>query len=194
MASALDVIQLIVEGYILAQRVLSVYEYIVTDATPDEDILEDFADQITAGYTTPFMAVMSDDLDFSSVYFKNMTSNTLMGQISWPGDQPSGTVEPLPLGNSMLITAVTATPGTRGRKFLPGASEGNCNDTLWNTTTMNLLTTFGAWYIAPFIGVVSGSPYAPGVRDKNGIFRVFTEALVSNIPAYQRRRKQGVGE
>lgn len=194
MASALDVFQVIVEGALLAQRILSVYQFILADTTPDADVVEDLSERMTDLYPTTLLATMADNYVLESLYIKNLTQNEDLGQVSWPGDQPSGTGELLPLGIAALITAPTALPGTRGRKFLPAMVEGNCTDSLWTSGLMTVLNAFGVAYISGFIGGTSGSAYAPGVLDKNGAFRGFIEALTTNVPAYQRRRKQGAGE
>lgn len=193
MASALDVIQVVVEGALLAQRILSVYQFIMADAASDEDVIADLAEYMENALYIELESTLANDYVISNYEFKNLTDNTLMDVV--PATIAFTNVgEILPLGVAGLVTANTATPKVRGRKFIPGLTEGSCADSLWGSPTVTVFNSFAAAYIAPFLGAVSGTAYAPGVTSSIGTFRPFTEALVSNIPAYQRRRKQGVGE
>lgn len=194
MAGALDIIQVIVEAAILGQRILSVYEFVSTQNILDEDAKEDLRTHLQDTVYPTILPSLADELEMQSLYFKNLTDNLDLGQLAWTGDQPTSTGEPLPLGVAGLIVAPTALPKTRGRKFIAGVTEGSCNGSLWDSSLVTAMTNFGAAYISAFLGASNDDPWQPGVSDKNGVFRPFIEALVTNIPAYQRRRKQGVGE
>lgn len=194
MASALDIIQVVVEGALLAQRILSVYQFVSTDAVTDEDLMDDLTDRIENDMYAELTTSLANNFVISNLEFKNLTDNTLIDVIPWGGAAFSSAGELLPLGVAGLVTANTATPKVRGRKFIAGLTEGSCNDSLWDSALVTVLTDFAAAYVSGFIGAVSSSPWAPGVKSSTGPFRPFTEAIVSNIPAYQRRRKQGVGE
>lgn len=194
MASALDIIQVVVEGALLAQRIMSVYQFVSADAVTDSQVIGDLTDRVQSDMYGTLTATLADNYVISNMEFKNLTTNTLMDVVTWTGDAFMAVGELLPLGIAGLVTANTGTPKVRGRKFIPAITENSCTDSLWTGATVTALTNFAAMYIGAFIGVESAAPWAPGVRSSSGIFRPFTEALVSNIPAYQRRRKQGVGE
>lgn len=195
MASALDVIQVIAEMAILGQRVLNVYELLSPSAVSDVDLVDDISQYLEESVYEVINPAIPDNLTYESIYFKNLTTNTDIGQFDWPLLTVGGSAgEVLPLGVAALITFPTAQPKVRGRKFFPPFAETNLVDALWNTATVDLLSTVAGAIAGGFLGPISGDPWAFGVLNSAGTFRPFIEGLTTNIPAYQRRRKQGVGE
>lgn len=195
MASAFDVIQVIAEMAILGQRVMNVWELMSPSAVSDDDIIDDVQVAIEDVIYSVINPAIPDNLTYESLYFKNLTQNEDMGQFDWlslTAGESAGEV--LPLGVAALLTFPTAQPKVRGRKFLPPFAETNLTDALWGSATVTLLSTVASGVAAGFIGDVSSEPYVFGVSNQAGLFRPFIEGLTTNIPAYQRRRKQGVGE
>jgi hypothetical protein len=113
---------------------------------------------------------------------------------SW-GWSPSNVGEQLPRGVAGLVNMWTTDPDVQGKKYLPGWTEGNITDGLFNAGVLVDMLTFAlAWYL-PFVGAASGATFTPGVWSVVGL--VFKAAVdhyaTSAIPAYQRRRKRNVG-
>lgn len=139
-------------------------------------------------------------VSFDRIQVINRSQGTEVGTFSWDtsgGWTPGGASEPLPLGVSALVTLPTTAARTRGRKFFMGYTEGNNNSLAeWSTGAQNRLTSLGAWLLtAQPVGVAGMSWRYVVVREGVGAFTFYTPtgANVSAIPAYQRRRKQGVG-
>ena len=101
----------------------------------------------------------------------------------------------LPRGVAGLVRLWTTDPDVQGKKYIPGLTEGNLSDGLWDgSLTTNLLALGADWY-NPFTGGTSGATWTPGIWSVAG--KVFKSAVdhfgASTIPAYQRRRKRNVG-
>lgn len=193
MATALDIIEVIMEASIFSSQLLNVFHFRPTDNVDDEDMKLDLAELLDTEWMTVLAPILVNDIVISTLYFKNVTTGADLGSVSWTGTQPSSTQEVLPLGVSGLITWPTSQPKVRGRKFIWPFGEASCEDSLWNSATTTILASAAAPFTEAFTGPTSATTYQNGVVNKDGAFRIFIEALISNIPSYQRRRKQGVG-
>lgn len=107
------------------------------------------------------------------------------------GDGGSGQVA---AGVAGLINAPTVGSQRRGKKFVPGAEEDNIFDGVLTDVGLTRLVALGLVYRAlyPDQGVFT---LVPGVLSVTyQVFRPFTGSLeIDALPAYQRRRKAGVG-
>lgn len=191
--SALDTILAIAEMAALGQKLLNVFQFLATDDMSDSDATSDIATFLDDLYQN-IDGFMDAALTFDQITLKNVTQAVDMGSTDWPTLTNGSNVGDLyPLGVAGLITLGTAKPGTRGRKFIPGLDASATVESLFSSSLTTALTAFGAGMVGGFVGGTSGLIWAPGVLDKLGVFRPFTSSIVTNLPAYQRRRKQGVG-
>lgn len=178
----------------------NVFNCVVTGGTPpyDEvditDDAEDWLDDMFANLTT----VMSDEIDGNSVIVYEYDSGDAdwdeVGHNTW-GFDPTAASEQIPRGAAGLVRLWTTDADVQGRKFIPGLVESNLVDGLFDGGLTTALLAFALDWLTPFVGAASGATFTPGVWSVVGI--VFKAAVdhyaTSTIPAYQRRRKRGVG-
>jgi len=105
--------------------------------------------------------------------------------------------DPLPSGVAALVTAYTAISKVVGKKYFVGLSEAAQTAGLWVTGVLAAMLQSGIEWISPFLSsdTPPGSAWNPGVWSlKQAGFVTFATALSTrDVPAYQRRRKAGVG-
>ena len=194
MADALDIIRVVAEMALLGQKILNVYDFVATEDTFDSDLKLDIANWIEDAMADIKMRI-ANNLTFGSLQFKNVTQDSDMGYEPWPTFTAGGdaTNEVMPPGVAGLVTMPTAHAKTRARKFLAGLTEGYNEDGVWTAATVLDLVDYGAILISPIIGAETDSPIAYGVVGQTGLFWPCQAYDVTNVPSYQRRRKQGVG-
>lgn len=178
----------------------NVYNAVVTGGgSPwdDADILadaEEWADDVylnVAGF-------MSDELDgvTVTVYEYDAVDDDWdeVGVTAWVYNF-TGSEDQLPRGNAGLINFKTTDPDVSGKKFLPGLTEAAITAGLLNGGTLAALVAMAVDIMAPFVGGTSGATWTTGVWSVVGtVFKAYTgTAITSNVMAYQRRRKRGVG-
>ncbi len=102
--------------------------------------------------------------------------------------------EVMPAAVAAFLMAETALPKVRGRKYLPGLAEGTIADGIFNAGAITTLSALLVYYLASF-SPGTGLSFVPGVLSRSlEYFVAFNAAgLVNDVPAYQRRRKPGVG-
>lgn len=108
---------------------------------------------------------------------------------------PSGTTDQLPRGVAALINLKSSDPDISGKKYIGGFVDGANTDGLWTASSITDLASFAVDWYAGFVGTDSGADWAPGIWSvADTLFRLAsTTAIIPTIPAYQRRRKRGVG-
>lgn len=101
----------------------------------------------------------------------------------------------LPHGVAFNIQGNCLDPDVRGRKYFGGFCENNQTDGTWNTSITVPMLAAGADWITAFVGAATGATFTPGVWSPTQVaFKPFSNVIIiSNVPAYQRRRKPGVG-
>lgn len=193
MASDNDILRIAAKQRLQGQEVMNVYHLFLTDGAPDWQVADDCVGWVSTVHN--YHAQMaSDALTFTSIEVYNETAETFLGEYPYNALTDGNlSQDPLPNGVAGLITFPTALAKTRGRKFYAGLSELLTTQGLFVGIALTQLTNIAGFALLPYLGVFSGSYLVPGVRTSTGGFQVFTAALLSNIPAYQRRRKQGVG-
>jgi hypothetical protein len=101
--------------------------------------------------------------------------------------------EPLPSGVSALMTAPTGVPKRRGRKFLPPFGETYSNLQKWTATALTRLTEAALQWALGFAGG-NNETIVPVVWSVvHQLWSFFSSTRSNATPAYQRRRKPGVG-
>lgn len=101
---------------------------------------------------------------------------------------------PMPPGVAGYVAGYTAIPKARGSKYAPGPSEALINEGEFTTTGQAALLGLAAALIAT-ISTGSGAGLVAGVLSKKLAMFVAFEAIsaYNTAPAYQRRRRAGVG-
>lgn len=145
-------------------------------------------------YMQPFI-VVDCVVDICQVYKKIGPLWNLVGPAPVLFTPVNGS-DPLPSGVAALVTAYTPVSKVIGKKYFPGLSENGQTAGLWVGSVLAAMLQSGLAWIAPFnLDPSSEGRFYPGVWSlKQALFVAFAPALSTrDIPAYQRRRKQGVG-
>jgi hypothetical protein len=163
----------------------------------EEDVVADALAWVGLMYAE-VVEQLSDEIDGSEVrvYEYDPVDDDFdeVGSAAWTYD-PTETTEQLPRGTAGLINAKTTDPDVNGKKYLPGLCEGASVDGLWGTGVVALMVNFADVWVGTFVGGTSGAAWTPGIWSptKGNLLPASGTVLVPSIPAYQRRRKQGVG-
>jgi len=182
---------------VIAQNVF--YAVFADTGTSDDeqDVIDDLAEWIEDAYT-----LLDGWIDSSVALTDIKVYNYDSGDGDWDelGDASiglsfSGATDMLPHGVAYLLHAKSLDPDVQGGKFVGGFTEGAQVDGLWISAVNTVMGTFGAAWVTPFVGTITGADFAPGVWSvAQTNFRLFSGTLNLNaVPAYQRRRKPGVG-
>jgi hypothetical protein len=178
----------------------NVFNAVVTGAGgpwDNDDIVADAVSWMGTVYGN-LTAAMSDELDGSQVqvyeYDDGDDDWDEVGSSAWVWN-PSNVDEQLPRGVAALINAKTTNADVSGKKYLGGNVEGNVDDGLWAGAYITDIEAWADDWITGFVGGTSGADWLPGVWSptKTNFFYFVGSTIVPTIPAYQRRRKQGVG-
>lgn len=163
----------------------------------EEDVVDDMLEWIEdmfANMTTS----NSDEIDGSEVRVYEYDSGDddwdEVGSTAWVYN-PSATGDQLPRAVSMLINAKTTNPDVNGKKYLGAPTEGDVDDGLWNATILAQIALFAIDWTTPFTGTTSSADFQPIIWSPTKLtpFSMTGDVIIPTIPAYQRRRKQGVG-
>lgn len=163
----------------------------------DADVIGDAVDWMDFLYTE-LVDDLTDDINPTDVEVYKWDAVGLdwdeVGTDPW-GHVFTGAGEYLPRGVACLINAPTTDPDVNGKKYLPGGMETLVANGLWTGAFVAELVTWGTAWVEAFTGGTSLANFQPGVWSvKNSAFFPFRDAFsVGTIPAYQRRRKRGVG-
>lgn len=182
-----------------ASDIVNVYHYVM-DSTGDvseANVLTDLL-ALIQGLMGNLTNYYNDDvsLDEIEVWVRNTTLDRwdYVGSTdgSWAGTV--ATDQYLPSGVCPLVTADSSDAHAKGRKYLPPPDEGNLSSGLWITNLMNVLGDYLDDYTSTYIGTYA--EWAAGIwQETPGTFAQFSgTGKTTNVPAYQRRRKLGVGE
>jgi hypothetical protein len=138
---------------------------------------------------------INEEIAYDSVKIVNLTDETIEYEGPWPTlETGGGEGELMPQGVSPLVTLYTAVMGCRGRKFFPPVCEENVVAGVWTPALVGGLV-LAATYLTGTQSIFGGALVQFGVKSlKTGLFAAFNEALIRDVPSYQRRRKPGVGE
>lgn len=161
----------------------------------DDDAKADLAEWVDDLYTE-IVGMFPSDLTFEDLDFYNLTSEAPMGTLSWPTltAGTGGTTEIAATGVAIVITAFTSIVRVHGRKFFGPVLEAMVDAGYFNSTALAYVASCIAVWITPFTGSTTGETWTPGIwRRVAESFAQFRDAVVRNIPGYQRRRKANVG-
>lgn len=163
----------------------------------DQDIVSDAVEWVGDMYAN-VSGQLSDQSDGSEVRvykFDDVDDDfDEIGSDSWTYD-PTNTLHQMPRGVACLVNAKTSDPDVNGKKYLPAFTEGSADDGLWDTSPLANVALFAADWTTAFTGGTSGASWTPGIWSPTrlNIFPLTGAVIIPTIPAYQRRRKRGVG-
>jgi len=176
----------------------NVFYYAVEDASMDDaDVKDAFEDYFINTWADEWENVANTQcvLDYASLDVINPDGTIARTLGTFTIDVNGvGIGQVMPAAVSAFISANTAVPKIRGRKYLPGMDEGNVDAGKLNTGALTSLALLLIYYMATF-DTGTATHFVPGVLSRSLQYFVAFDAsgLVNDIPAYQRRRKPGVG-
>lgn len=108
---------------------------------------------------------------------------------------PSSAGDPLPRGVAALVNVRTIDPDVSGKKYFAGWTEGSSTDGAWVAAVLTTLADVIDDWITPFAGAETLGTWAPVVWSvvSKTPYIMSGESGIPTEPAYQRRRKRGVG-
>lgn len=194
-----DILKIVLEYvYPGAGTALNIFHYVFAGGDQeDDDILQAVEDFFTNdwGVSWQDLAAGDTEMDFFTVQTVDSAglvirdvgsrllniSGGLMGTVS-------------PAANSSYMQANTSSPQVRGSKYVPGLAEDATAAGILEATAVVALTQMLADYVSQ-INLSPGDNLFPGViSTRLAGFTIFAgNGLINSIPAYQRRRKIGVG-
>lgn len=179
---------------LLGSTVMNRLTYEMQNEADSEDIVTDFSIRLGEIYDT-FVGFQCPELVYTGYRIKVVLTDVLVGEGAWGGTTNGGAAgDAYAPGVAALITKPTLTPKVRGRTFVPGLSEAHVTDGLLDAGSLAALVDMATLLFNAFEGEASLIDYIPGVLSlASEVFHRFDSASVTNVPAYQRRRKQGVG-
>lgn len=199
MADTNDIIRLAVwYGLPAASQALNVMYFRILDAVDNSIVLEDLEAYVLGVWgsnwaafgasTASIIAIDADIVDFEGHVLENIGSETM----SIPG---TVVTDPTSAGDAAYFKADTASPKTRGSKYVPGIAEDNVDAGLLDATILGELVIMLADYVVGFLGESSIAAYQAGVPSRTLLaWKPFTgSGTFTDVIAYQRRRKLGVG-
>lgn len=163
----------------------------------DGDIVDDAEDWVGTMFAN-LVAGITNDLDGSEVrvYLYDAIDDDWdeVGSTSWTFN-PTDAGEYLPRGVASLINCKTTDPDVNGKKYIGGQTEVAQDDGLWGSGHLTNLGLFADDWTDTFTGATSGASWVPGVWSptNTNFYAMSGTYIIPTIPAYQRRRKRGVG-
>jgi hypothetical protein len=195
-ASYGDVLEVVPEGsYGAVAEVLNVYQFkVIGDPIAlDADLLEDVEELLTA-ILTIVKALVHTYQSWSKFRVRNITKGTATLEQSFASPiVGTGTGDSFPQGAAGLVVFKTAHPRVQLRKFIgvPATQYSTSTGYLSGAGT-TILEDFADLLLAPIDTTLT--TYAYGHQSPVAeTFLVPTTAVVTNNPAYQRRRRPGTG-
>jgi hypothetical protein len=163
----------------------------------DEDIVDDAVawadamfDTLTAASTpdlagTQVQVYVYDDVD---------DDYDEVGSAPWTWEGANDT-DYFPRGVAALVNAKTTDPDVNGKKYLGGWVEAHATDGLWTPSALVYIANFAVEWTTGFVGGTSGADWVPAIWSptRTNAYALNGNVVIPTMPAYQRRRKRGVG-
>lgn len=191
-----DVIEISARGeFAGVEDTVNVYQFQLQTAAPVADAtaitqlaghLDDIYDNIQPLQTTSYL--------YRDLSFRNITQDTVLGVVPWPTKVAGASVgKAMPPGVAGLINMATNIARVVLRKYLGGLTDAVLEiDGTFTSVLVAALVQFAADLLALFI--TGSETWAYGhLSPKTAAFEQPVAGVVTDIPAYQRRRKQGRG-
>ena len=178
-----------------AEDVMNIYQFRVGSIVDSDElaIIDDLIDIMEDVYTflVPFQ---TNQMTYADIAFKNITQGQVYGTFAWDSlVSGTATQEALPPGVAALINFATFFGRVILKKYFGGLVEGDADlDSTWVTLFLTALANVAQYLLND--RVETAATYSYGYNSiKAGGFVLPVSGVVSEIPAYQRRRKQGRG-
>ena len=176
----------------------NVFTWIVTAGNPDdEDILQAITSWIVDEWVGNLLEVTDAQYVYDDIVVNVMNEDgTVKRLIGFFGVNQSGQAvgHPVAAATSGWITAGTKVPKTRGSKYIPGLAQSDLISGEWGNLIQAALAQVLLAYLLD-IDLPTAGVLTPGVLSRTTqLFQNFTTSGdIETVPAYQRRRKPGVG-
>jgi len=183
----------------------NVYAWMLSDPTGLIDVDQDIGDCIQTALTTMYgylLAYLDAAVTIRDVAVEAIAWATDHWEIvRWLGawvldDDGTGATQMMPHGVAALVGAGTNSPFTRARKYIPGIAEGAIDGGTLSSAFFAALANYGAEWVSNQL-IETGAQLIPKVLSTGGpnigTAKELTTYAATDIPAYQRRRKPGVG-
>lgn len=177
------------------EDVVNVFQFQKTNAgeISNADVIEDMLD-VVADIILVLKALVNVLTVFQAIRVKNITDNELLGLVPLPVPiAGTGTGDSEAPGVATLMWFPTGVPHVMGRKFfgtLPESVIGS--DAKFTSGHMTNIAAVASVLVNPF--TAPNGTYQYGIKStKTGTWIPFLTAAWENVPAYQRRRRQGRG-
>lgn len=180
-----------------ASEVLNVFWWTVTSPDTDANGLSAIGTWALTGFGPQWQAAVTTSCTLIDIDVDVIASNgTVVRNLGTVTINLTGSLaqDNIVGGAGALLVANTAQPGVRGRKTIAGLSENNVTTGFLDAALVTLLGSMLTQYYA-VINTAGAGVLTPGVVSRaTGTFWPFTgSGYVSDVPAYQRRRKPNVG-
>lgn len=181
-----------------SSEMLNVHWYQYTGAAAsDLDVLSACDTFFTDEWGPDWVAFAGNDYSFDEIELDVIS--TLGFVVRNLGSSPIGLTgsvgsDMTPSGVAALLVADTDTPKQRGRKYVPGLNEGDVVDGLITAARLVTLALLTMEYLDVISGILAGQ-LEPGVlsRPLTSFKPFIASGAITDVPAYQRRRKPNVG-
>jgi hypothetical protein len=164
------------------------------DSSTNAYICERIAEYMADVYAE-MQSYLSNNLTPETIQVVSITNDEVLGEVPWPVGFTggTGTANSYALGVAAVLRLLTGYRGVQGRKFYGPLTETTIgDDALLIPAVMTAVLAAGSLLLHP-IEIVTAELYFGAWDRVRLIFRMFVEAVVSAVPGYQRRRKQGRG-
>lgn len=181
-----------------AGTALNIFYWVYGGADKDEvDLLDELALWADGEWGELWDEIASDQATLNNVQANEVAEDgTLIrplgaSNIGRVGTEASNV---LPAANSAYMQAYTDIPRVFGKKYVPGIAESTVDSGELNAAAIAQLIALTLQYVQPHVMGTGGTLFPGVLSSKTGGFEQFNEtAIIDSLPAYQRRRKDGVG-
>lgn len=176
----------------------NVFHFLMTDDEPsDSGLLEGIATWVTDVWADDWAGIAASvaNVEYIDVDVVNTLGEVLRNVGGAVIDVSGESVTQVTSAAvSAYILAYTELPKQRGSKYIPGLSEDAVASGSLNPAVLGVMASLLADFLMD-ISIPDGGSLTPGVLSKTlGTFVPFlTSGALEVLPAYQRRRKAGVG-
>jgi hypothetical protein len=156
--------------------------------------LEDLIDALMTNLDQAYPTSTSCDSVEAWVWNSTLSRWDSIGEVNGTWAGTSTNLDEAPAGVAMYVRADSSDAQAKGAKYLPPPNDAALADGLITSTVMTYLANFLTDYAATYVGTYA--EFIPGLwQIATESFKLFSgTGTTSNVPAYQRRRKPGVGE
>ena len=163
----------------------------------DDDVVSDIVDWIEDIYTS-WGSIGDNNVALNTIQvYKYDSIDDDWDEVGDDTSEVDGLVagDLLPHGVAGYTIARTLDPDVSASKYWPGITETSQTEGSWVGAALTQMLAMNVIWMEDDVGAASGADFNPGVWSvKNNAFFEFGDThLVKGSPAYQRRRKPGVG-